>query len=72
MTVAQLVEHWTENPSVGGSIPPSRTQRIPFVLSSVFPWRVAGIVNGIFLYGAIVITGSIPPCDGGGLGSVPR
>ena len=26
--VAQLVEHWTENPGVGGSIPPLSTYRI--------------------------------------------
>ena len=46
--LAQLVEQWTENPCVPGSIPGGTTYRKPFVLRRVFLW----IFMNVLIYGA--------------------
>ena len=38
--VAQLVEHWTENPGVGGSIPPLSTGTATILARAIFTENV--------------------------------
>jgi hypothetical protein len=51
--VAQLVEHWTENPGVGGSIPPLSTfRKIPFHILTGLQLliQLESFLQGIYQY----------------------